>query len=314
MKVVCSVLLVLGASDFLFAKDSKSTKSTQRYFYCVDAEAKATAVSPEGSAEIVNSCKDIVKEANDACIEKAKNAYCKGMKGNAPLFGSLREVPNKTTCTDFANKILANRGLGSLKKPDASVKTSMALTLLGSGQPNFHFTIVNPGKGPGFASANAIYASSKVDKKTTEETWTLTVAGADRVPSFEQRKEYGTGGAAQPGEYKRIYNFKVVNNVCALDSIKMEFTPRAPKGEEDYPKYRKQENESRQNDCEYRAQAFRGEKYYKQFGLTPEGDLLDNWVCNESVTAFNKSEAAEISNGARHRRGQGGKPSAERSR
>lgn len=145
-------------------------KSSIRQFYCLDANANAKRLETIASIAFVSSCSDSAKSSNENCLEAAKNKYCKSLKGDKPLYGSLSEVPNKTTCTEFADKILSNRGLGSLTKPGPSVSTQVPVVNSDSCQTTFQVNIAR-------ASKSAIYASSSVAKAIKQETWTLTVAG-----------------------------------------------------------------------------------------------------------------------------------------
>lgn len=298
MKLIYAVLLLVVVTDFVSAKSEKDVgASTTKSFYCIDAQAKAVKVSLAGFNDIVNLCKGQVKSDQSACLEKAKSSYCKSIKDGVQLYFKLSEVPNTTSCTQFANKFLESRGLGRLDKLGANVNTSTPVTKSATGQPVFQLNYSG-------ATNTAVYATSKIDPQTNSELWTMVVSGNTKIPLFEQNKDKGTvPDGFEPGDYKRYYKFAVVNDVCVLTSIETKFLPVPPKGEEGFPKHRMEEKSLDQKECDYSAQAFRGENYKKQFGRTPQRDLLNNWVCNESVTAFNQPEATTAGHNGRDARG-----------
>lgn len=298
MKLIYAVLLFVVVTDFVSAESEKDTgSSAAKSFYCIDAQAKAVKVGLAGFSEIANLCKGQVKSDQSACLEKAKSSYCKSINTGVKLYFKLSEVPNTTSCTQFANKFLENRGLGRLDKLGASVNTSAPITKSATGQPVFQLNYSG-------ATNTAVYATSKIDPQTNLELWTMVVSGNTKIPLFEQNKDKGTvPDGFEPGDYKRYYRFAVVNDICVLTSIETKFLPVPPKGEEDYPKYRMEEKTLDQKECDYSAQAFRGERYKRQFGRSPQRDLLNNWVCSESVTAFNQPEAATAGHKARNVRG-----------
>lgn len=289
MKLTFAVLLLLVAGDFAFSKDKSAVEKP--FFYCVDADSKSVRLEDTESASAVESCNSVKKSDRYECSKKAAGALCRSKKGAKPLFGELNEIPNNLTCSEFANRFLERRGLGNLKKPGATVTTKEAASYSKSGLPNFQFNLNSDPK-------TAVYASSAFNKETQTETWTLSVTSSKNVPSFEPNVEMSAAvknelkERTQEGEYHRWYRFKVVNNVCVLDKVDVEFTPKAPKGEESSPKYRKSERMLTQNECNYAAPAVHGENFHKSFRVRQAVDILDPWICNESVVSFNQPEMA----------------------
>lgn len=309
MKHTFLVLLLLGAGVFAFSKDKVTAKSPP--LFCIDSESKSVQLSDAESASAVESCNSVKSSDRYECAKKAARVLCRSKSGAKPLFGELNEIPNNLNCAEFANRFLEKRGLGNLKKPSALVTTKEPASYSKSGLPTFQFNMSGDPK-------TAVYASSGFSKETQEETWTLAVVATKNVPSFEPGAEMTPAVKSElndrilEGEYHRWYRFRAVNNVCVLDKVDVEFTPKAPKGEQNSVKYRKSERILTQRECAYASPQIHGENFHKSFRVRQGVDILDPWICNESIASFNQPEKASV--GANTKRNARGDQTAGRAR
>jgi len=301
VKHTFAVVLLLVAGNFAFSKDKVAAEKP--ISYCVDAESKSIRLEDAESASAVESCNSVKSSDRQECIKKATRALCRSKNGAKPLFGELNEIPNNLNCAEFANRFLEKRGLGNLKKPSTLVTTKDPVSYSKSGLPTFQFNMSGDSK-------TAVYASSGFNKEAQEETWTLAVVASKNVPSFEPTAEMTSAVKSelkdriQDGEYHRWYRFRVVNNVCVLDKVAVEFTPKAPKGEQNSVKYRTSERVLTQSECAYASPQIHGKNFQKSFRVRQGVDILDPWICNESIASFNQPEKASVgANGKRNARG-----------
>lgn len=297
MKSVLAILLFLVPGHSVVAKD----RQTKPVLFCKDPEAKYIEIKSEAVQAIETECKSIRGENRNDCYTKATSTYCRSGSQGPNLYGDFKEISNTTSCTDLANKFLEKRKLGRLDKPAASVSLLEPVKKSVSGQPAFQFNISSDSnKGV----KEAVYASSKVDSSGAE-TWTLAVKSFKNVPSFEPPYEYSPdvrrvlADHTEDGDYQRWYRFKVVNNVCVLDKIDIEFMPKNG---------RIATRSINQGECNHAASHVYMANLHKSFVARQTADVLDPWLCNESIVSFNLVEPAavkpHVTNETRSGRGQ----------
>lgn len=212
---------------------------------------------------------------NSVTIFSANDDHQKSCKAEG-LVHDISLLHNGTNCTQFSNKFLSARGLGSIGKPSDKVRA--ANFGKANGVPEFNVE----GK-------NGDRVSSKAIVKNIGTNWTLTIESQYDVPALEQGFVTGKN-IFNKGDYKRTYNFEVIGGSCVVRSIDIEFLPL---GKNETVKSKATLTKS---ECEPLAKLYtqRTESFTAKSDLI-DGPSLNEFTCHESLALFSEPHNAKDS-------------------